>query len=161
MLKMQQNREAFLCDKVYFRIGFPPLDCCLRKTGHLGSLDSHHLGGDELQQNKLSAVEDGKRFHWFHPSSNPYCDSNLKDVASILMISLVLEPHLVAVRKSRLPSELNLSPKSCCWLLRGCSGKDQTWWQGQDKVAFCVICVKKRLSGALRGREEFCGQYSI
>lgn len=63
MLKMQQNREAFLCDKVYFRIGFPPLDCCLRKTGHLGSLDSHHLGGDELQQNKLSAVEDGKRFH--------------------------------------------------------------------------------------------------
>lgn len=90
--------------------------------------------------NKLSAVKDGSCFYWFHPSSNPCFDCSLKDVASILMISLALDLYLMAVRKSRLPSDLLLSAISCCLAL-GLLEEDRTWWQGQDKVAFCVNCA--------------------
>lgn len=76
--------------------------------------------------NKLSAVKDGSCFHWFHPSSNPCFDCSLKDIASILMISLALDPYLVAVRKSGLPSDLDLSAISCCLLLRALRGRSNT-----------------------------------
>lgn len=62
----------------------------------------------ELQHNELSAAEDGKCFLWFHLSSNPCFDCNLKDAASIPMISLVLDPYFVAARKSGLPSGAGL-----------------------------------------------------
>lgn len=127
--------------------------------------DSHHLGGDELQQNKLSVVEDGKRFHRFYPSSYPCFDSYLKDVASIVMISLVLDPYLVAVRKSSLPSNKDLSAKSCCLLLRALRGRSNRMTRTRySKVAFCVnimvTCGKEALQSTQSSPPAVLLQYS-
>lgn len=81
------------------------------KIAHLSlcSFPKKQASQDSEATHVRSAAEDGKCVPWFHPSSNTCFDCNLKEGASILMISLVLDPYLRTLRKSGLPSDLDLS----------------------------------------------------